>query len=47
MAAVSSPSMSAPLDFLNEAALPEVAKVGGATSTEIAQVLPPVDELLP
>ena len=32
---------------LVEAALPAVAKVGGATPTEIAQVLPPVHELLP
>jgi hypothetical protein len=32
---------------LVEAALLEVAKVGGASSAEIAQVLPPVDELLP
>ena len=33
-------------DLVN-AALPEVAKIGGATQNEIAQVLPPVDELLP
>ena len=32
---------------LVEAALPEVAKLGGASEKEIAQVLPPVDELLP
>jgi hypothetical protein len=32
---------------LIEAALQEVAKLGGASENEIAQVLPPVDELLP
>jgi hypothetical protein len=32
---------------LVSAALPEVAKLGGASEKEIAQVLPPVDELLP
>ncbi|MBI2929652.1 MAG: hypothetical protein HYY24_28660 [Verrucomicrobia bacterium] len=41
------PLANVPPEQLVEAALREVAKLGGAAENEIAQVLPPVDELLP